>query len=942
MRRTGLPFGRLIRFASVGATCALIQWALLGLLIEIGVPSRPGFVVSFVASAQVNFLLSRAFTWADRMRDPAVAGRSRRAWATYNLGALASLLVSSVTFALLVGPVGHWWLADAIALASGMAISFGVGDRLVFHPGARGARPDPGADVVPDARALIPLQRREPGQPGPPPASTPDGASARSATGSGIAMFLPAYNEAINLPTVVGGAVDALAALTPDHDVIIVDDGSRDDTVDVARSLAERYPTVSLVQHPRNQGYGHALRTGFASGLATGRDWISFMDADGQFDPAQIGAMLDRAASRRSDLVVGYRLHRRDNLMRRVNGRLWHWLSEAMLRFRVRDVDCGFKLVHRNVLSTITLVGSYAAVSPELLAKASRAGFRIDEHPVDHFPRRAGEQTGADLKVIVRSLIGLLRLRFSLRRDAAGGTDRAEPATPDRLYAGSRLVTLLVGAGAAIASIVAFLYYYGHGSTLAYDDSVSHMLIARRVISSPTPGLAQLGSVWLPLPHLFMAPLIWSDTLFYDGIAGSLPSMAAFVATAVLLFRTATLLTGRQAAGVVAAVAFVANPNALYMQSTPMTETLLFAFLVGAVYGLARWAISERWQDLARTGVAVLGATLTRYEGWVMLVSVTAAIVVIAVVRRYDRIRLEATLLFFFMISAVGILGWLLWNLIIFGNALDFQEGKFAKPSLWVSAADKAVGSPDVALHTYAAAVAGTVGLPLLVLASVGFVAYLARRPGAVALAPLTPLVLFPFFVYALYAGQRPLHVRPLDPDLYNLRFGLLMVLPAALFAGCAAAALGQTFRRAARALPAVVALVIAAVLALSGAATAVDGNILTLNEPRDFSRARAGSTGVAAWLRGHYTGGRILMQGFGNEYVLFAGHVPLSQDVYEGSYQVWQPSLRDPAGHGIEWIYMTRQGSDEVWAALHASPRLSSYVLAYSDGTREIYRRAT
>jgi hypothetical protein len=508
---------------------------------------------------------------------------------------------------------------------------------------------------------------------------------------------------------------------------------------------------------------------------------------------------------------------------------------------------------------------------------------------------------------------------------------------------------------AIIVSVTAFVYYYTHGVTLAYDDAVSHMIIARRVLTSPTPGLAQLGSVWLPLPHLLMAPLIWNNYLFYSGVAGSLPSMAAFVGAAILIYRTGCLLTGRATGGLVAAVAFMANPNVIYMQSTPMTETLLFAFIAGAVYGLSRWIVTDRWEDLGCTGISLLGATLTRYEGWVTFAAVTAVVALVARVRRYDRARTEASLIFFGLIGTVGIIGWLLWNQVIFGSALDFQTGKYAKSSLWVGDADKAVGHLGTALRTYSDAVTQTVGLPMLAAACIGLVVFFLARPGPLILAPLTPVALFPFFVYALYSGQRPLHVRPLDTDLYNVRFGLLMAVPAALFAGCAVGLLprplvprpagagptvARTLARAGRS--AVVATALALVMIAASVTTAVSGRIVTLEEPRTFSRGHIGSERVVVWLRDHYTGGRILMQGFGNEYVLFHSHLPLSEEVYEGSYRLWTPSLRDPAGEHINWIYMTRLGNDQVYEALHNSPRLkASYIRVFSDGTHEIYRRA-
>lgn len=937
----------------VGGVCTIVQLSAFYVLNAMGVPGFLAFSVTFAACAQLNFVLSDRFTWGKR-RD--LAGRPRaifRRWLLFNTAALLSLAVSSITFAILTRLVGTQ-LAAPCGVAAAMSVSFLAGDRLIFKQRSLAG----GFGVSPTAVA--------PSSGG---TSEQDVAAGyhqfTDEIGRGVSIFLPAYNEGENLPVVVEQTLLALNRISPAaQNLIIVNDGSTDDTAVIADSLAVLHsPRVHVVHHEKNQGYGHVLRSGFAAGLRHDSDWVGFVDSDGQFDPDQFQRLVAVAHRERADLVVGYRIKRADGFARLLAGRAWQMLTRLMVGIGVHDVDCGFKLVHRNVLEGIELRGSFAAVSPELIVKARRAGFRTVEVGVDHFPRRAGEQTGANPRVILRSLIGLVKLRASLSRRGESGRPDGHPgsAFPPKA-SGVALV-------ASAVSILSFGFFYSRGQTLAYDDSISHLLIAKRTLQGATPGLAQLGSVWLPLPHLVMAPFTVSNYLFYTGIGGSIISMAAFVATAVLLFKTAALMTDSRAAGWIAAFIFIADPNMLYLQSTPMTESLLFACIAAAVYQLLRWSISDDWRHLAMCALAVFLATLTRYEGWVLLASVVVSIGYVMLRRGYGRGKSEAHAIFFLTVGAAGVLGWLLWNRIIFGSFLNFATGKYAKPSLWVSGADRAPGHLLIAIKTYLIAATETVGAPFLVLALAGLGVHLWRAgPRAESVAPLSLLVFLPFFVVALYTGQRPLHVTQVSGDLYNTRFGVVMLLPAALFGALALLAAGKATgrasgrvasrlrRRTEAASSAVqvqsrrperwtaaagVAALAVLLLATSAAATQLSHGVVTLDEPLHWNSSRASATAAAA-LRQDYTGGRVLMQGFGNEYAEFASHVPIGQTIYEGSYQLWQPALRDPAAHGIDWIYMTKSATDQVWQSLHGSARLNAYVSVYDDGTRVIYRLRT
>ncbi len=230
-----------------------------------------------------------------------------------------------------------------------------------------------------------------------------------------VCVVFPAFNESDNLNAVVGNARDFLGAAAADYRIVIVNDGSGDRTGEIALALAHLDPRhVLVVTHEVNRGYGAAVRSGLTAATQTGCDWVVVLDADGQFDIRELAMLLDVAADRGIDLVAGRRVHRADSGQRKLNAWLWSGAARLLLGIHVHDVDCAFKLINRRVLESISLQGEAAVISPELLAKTARAGFAIAEVPVSHYRRRAGEQSGANLRVIARSLAGLLRLRLQL------------------------------------------------------------------------------------------------------------------------------------------------------------------------------------------------------------------------------------------------------------------------------------------------------------------------------------------------------------------------------------------------------------------------------------------------------------------------------------------------------------------------------------------------
>ena len=224
---------------------------------------------------------------------------------------------------------------------------------------------------------------------------------------SEISVFFPAYNEEKNIEKTVKDSLAVLEKVASKYEILIIDDGSKDKTGEVADKLARANKFIKVVHHNPNQGYGAALKSGFSNAKY---EWVTTIDADGQFDFSEIEKLYEKTD--KADVVIGYRLNRKDSLMRKVNGWLWTFLNNLLFGINVKDVDCAFKLLSQKVIKKISpLVSTRGGmISPEILAKAKKYGFKIDQVPVHHYPRHEGKQTGANFKVILKSFIDLFNL----------------------------------------------------------------------------------------------------------------------------------------------------------------------------------------------------------------------------------------------------------------------------------------------------------------------------------------------------------------------------------------------------------------------------------------------------------------------------------------------------------------------------------------------------
>jgi glycosyltransferase involved in cell wall biosynthesis len=240
-----------------------------------------------------------------------------------------------------------------------------------------------------------------------------------------ITAFFPAYNDADSLPALIASAFEVLSKLAADFEVIVVNDGSHDNTSGVLAELAQRYgPRMNVVTHGENRGYGGALRSGFASAT---KDWVFYTDADGQYDVAELVCLVERV-SPDVGLVNGYKLRRSDPWHRIWVGSIYNALARFLFRIRIRDIDCDFRLMRRSLLDSLELTATSGAICVELVRKIELSSYRVVEVGVHHYPRQFGRSQFFRMRSLLTTFQQLLRLYLStVLRAPAREPERGKP-----------------------------------------------------------------------------------------------------------------------------------------------------------------------------------------------------------------------------------------------------------------------------------------------------------------------------------------------------------------------------------------------------------------------------------------------------------------------------------------------------------------------------------
>lgn len=536
------------------------------------------------------------------------------------------------------------------------------------------------------------------------------------------------------------------------------------------------------------------------------------------------------------------------------------------------------------------------------------------------------------------ALIPFTNVRLATRPELT--TPVVEHARP-AVSAGARKAEirppLLALAIAVAAAGIATAWSAVTHSMLLYGDARAHLDVARHVTDGLQIGLGQLGSVWLPMPHLLLVPLVAITPLWHSGAAGAIVGGACFVYASLRVFSLVEELTASRVAAWCGFAVFVVNLNMLYIQSTALTEPVLLAFFIGSVFHITRWMRTYSTRDLLWGALLLFFATLTRYEGWALL---AAAIVLVAVWSKLTDRRAkspQANLVLFTVVGCYGIALWFLYNAIIFHDPLYFLHSAYSAQAINGAQAQFGLlgtkGSVSQSFLTYGWDMLDVVGTPVLILTGVSLVAVLAirhpqRRRTVFSLALLASPVVFEFV--SLYAGQTTIRVPQVFPHgMWNDRYGVV-ALP------LCAVAIGVVVGRWRWMLPVAVAVTAAAVLIM-----AIDTPLTLADGRTGTSSAAAGHPEVAAaYLAGHYRGGEILADDSSASALMFASGLDLKEFVTVGFHPFWANALAAPADH-VAWV--VSYPGDAVTADLAAHPdRFSDFHLVVTQGRIKVYQRIT
>jgi len=514
--------------------------------------------------------------------------------------------------------------------------------------------------------------------------------------------------------------------------------------------------------------------------------------------------------------------------------------------------------------------------------------------------------------------------------------------------------TALVAQLAACVSFISFAYYFQHSDLLLYGDSVAHINIARRVFDSRTPGLLQLGTVWLPLPHLLMLPFLISDAAWQSGIGGSIPSMIAYALGAAGIFRLVrgalTADSQPDAAARIAAwlsaIIYAANPNLIYLQATAMTESLYLALFIWSVVYFSEFVKSMEDGRLARRGnhkaskenyspkmassslmkcgLCLTAACLTRYDGWFLgAVVCVAAMGVVLKTKAFDQ-TLHRTLVKFVLLAAVAPALWLVYNALVYRNPLEFANGPYSARAIEKkSTATTHPGSHDlpVAFSYFLKSAelnmaAGRLQKLWIAVLLLGIAAVLIfnRR----AWPQLLLGIPIPFYMLSIACSGVPLYVPTWWPfSLYNVRYGL-QLLP--FFSAMIAVFTCLLFRRALNKSLKITVASAAAILVVASYASAWRAQPVSFQEAWINSRSRiAFETSLASNLQKLPHDSSLLMYLGNHVGALQRAGIPLRRTINEGNHRpwkapidsegLWERALANPSQH-VDYVIAIRGDS--------------------------------
>ncbi len=394
-----------------------------------------------------------------------------------------------------------------------------------------------------------------------------------------LSVFFPTFNEEGNIEGVVSKAKKVLEKISEKWEIIIVDDGSRDKTYNISERLAKSDKRISVIHHKENKGYGSALKSGFEKAKYP---WVAFTDSDGQFDFSEITKFIEE--KEKADLILGVRKKRADSFARKVFTFGWSSLARIILGLKAKDYSCGFKMIKKKVYEEIQpLVGEEKVTQIEMLVKARKKKFRFSEVVVNHYPRKSGQQTGAKLKVVFKSIFDMFKLWGKMHNVT-------------RREVWPLFIILLVGAFLRLYNIEGYMTFLG--------DEGRDVIIVRRLLVEGDPILigpgTSIGNMYLgPLYYYMMAlPLLLAN---FSPVGPAIQVALLGVATILMVWWLGREWFGKYA-GIIAATLYSIAPTTIIFARSSWNPNIMPFFALIVIYSI--WKI---WHKHEHKWLIILG-----------------------------------------------------------------------------------------------------------------------------------------------------------------------------------------------------------------------------------------------------------------------------------------------------------------------------------------------
>ncbi|MHB8566079.1 MAG: glycosyltransferase family 39 protein [Nitrososphaerales archaeon] len=500
-------------------------------------------------------------------------------------------------------------------------------------------------------------------------------------------------------------------------------------------------------------------------------------------------------------------------------------------------------------------------------------------------------------------------------------------------------------------------------SLLYYGDSISHLVISRRIIDWITPGIAQLGTVWMPLPHMMMLPLVWDNYLFHTGLAGTIVSAVSMAITNVFIFRMVKLQFNSTKAGILASTLYLLNPSVLYMGIIPMTEAPFMMFFVLACYYLQMWYYSTdtriQYRNILKCSIAVSLATLTRYEAWILPFALIFVLVFVLVIVRKEgrKPRTGSFLTVALAYSSLGPIAWILWNYAIFRDPLAFVDSPYSAQSQALTRPFRAhlFLQPLNSLRIMGEVAYSMYGLQVLSLALVGVAIYLGMRwrkgkltLGALTMLTLSAPVLATFASMVEGSGE----IYPVQVGFFNARF-LTFLYPLLVFCSVA---LVMFFARNKELRFKIASVIIAGLVVASFGYTFVQQPLVfgkttamsdTLPYPLGSSTPQA-NLELGNQLASRVLGGHVVLYVASADAaeIMLLSNLDLKSFIAVGAGLYWNTSESYPWVYGT-YLVWTRQSNSEVetlynyWQG-NSTLLMEHYQLVYQNSLYDLFQNRT